>query len=125
AQARLPARAPGSCSIKQQCRPTRSVLASRPSLKLVRVEHVSVERRERDNISRTRPLRSLICKYCLVDTFWPFWWSSARSFRTPLPRIPESLATVALRHPSLLVVVLPPGNRCLSKNKFPSILTTG
>src|ERR1017187_3584231 len=41
-----------------------------------------------------------------------------------LPRIPEPLATVALRQPSLLVVVLPAGNRRLSKDEFSPVLAT-
>src|ERR1017187_3559998 len=39
-----------------------------------------------------------------------------------LPRIPEPLATVALRQPSLLVVVLPAGNRRLSKDEFSPVM---
>jgi hypothetical protein len=64
---RFRARAPGSCSKQPSRRPTRCGLASRSSLNFDRVEYVSGERPERDNTSRTKAPRSVICKYYLVD----------------------------------------------------------
>ena len=100
------------------------MLASRSSLNFDRAEHVFAERLAQDNISHTRSLRSLIGIDCLVDISLLFWWSLARAFPAPLPRIPEPLATVALPNASILVVFLPVGNRRVSKDIFPPVLAT-